>query len=68
MGAKETALQKVVRLNERLAAADAKRKVLARERDDAMRAANAAGATWAQLQATGVSKATIAAALGTKRV
>lgn len=67
MGAKESALRRVAKLNARLAASDEKRKALARERDEAMREANEAGATWTQLQATGVSRATIASALGAKR-
>lgn len=66
MGARETALKRVAAINRRLAASDEKRKLLAAERDVAMRAAAEAGATWSDLQGTGVSKATIAKALGAK--
>jgi hypothetical protein len=67
MAARETALKRVAAINKRLASADERRKAMARDRDEAMREANAAGATWADLQATGVSKATIASALNPKR-
>lgn len=66
MGARENALKRIAALNKQLAGHDEKRKSLARERDEQMRIAAADRATWAEIQATGVSKATIAAALGKK--
>lgn len=64
MGARETALKRIAALNKQLAAHDEKRAELARERDEQMRVAVADRATWAEIQATGVSKTTIAKALG----
>jgi hypothetical protein len=66
MGARETALKRLTALNKQLAAHDEKRKTIAQERDEQMRIAAADRATWTELQATGVSKATIAKALGSQ--
>lgn len=63
MGARETALKRIAALNKQLAAHDEKRKVLAEERDEQIRFAAADRGTWDEIQATGVSRATIAKAL-----
>jgi hypothetical protein len=66
MGAREDALKRIAKLNAQLAKHDEQRKELAQERDEQMRIAVADRATWAEIQATGVSKATIAKAVGGK--
>ncbi|MBW4033043.1 MAG: hypothetical protein HIU88_10305 [Acidobacteria bacterium] len=64
MGARETSLKRITTLNKQLKAHDEKRKVMMLEREEEIRVAAADRATWDEIQATGVSRATIAKALG----
>jgi hypothetical protein len=65
MAAREDALEQLRARHAELAVADAERKQLMRKRDDALRAARDAGATYKDMQAaTGLANAAITTALG----
>lgn len=66
MGAREGALNRIGTLNKQLKAHDEKRAAMMLEREEEIRTAASDRATWDEIQATGVSRATIAKALGKK--